>query len=142
MQNNFYFLRKFSQELAQKLAGMRVFTCFSQNKDELIIGFAASNEKKDVYIRASLLSDFACLNVVTDFQRAKKNSVDLFTDLFDCKVLAVKQINNDRSFSISLENHLKDNVKHKFELLFKMYGNRSNVVLFKEKTETENLEMT
>ena len=136
MQNNFYFLRKFSAELSQKLVGMRIFTCFSQNKDELIIGFAASNEKKDVYIRASLLSDFACLNIVTEFQRAKKNSVDLFTDLFDCKVLAVKQINNDRSFSICLENY----AKQKFELLFKMYGNRANVVLFKEKTEDENKE--
>lgn len=143
MQNNFYFLRKFSQELAHKLAGMRIFTCFSQNKDELIIGFAASNEKKDVYIRASLLSDFACLNVVTDFQRAKKNSVDLFTDLFDCKVVAIKQINNDRSFSISLENNSKQHTNERFELLFKMYGNRSNVVLFKEKSqdlETENID--
>ena len=136
MQNNFYFLRKFSAELSQKLQGMHVFTCFSQNKDELIIGFASSSEKKDIYIRASLLSDFACLNIVTEFQRAKKNSVDLFTDIFDCKVLSIKQINNDRSFSICLENHLKE----KFELLFKMYGNRSNVVLFKEKILTENLE--
>ncbi len=136
MQNNFYFLRKFSVELSQKLTGSHFVTCFSQNKDELIMGFSVPNEPKKVYIRASLLSDFACLNVVTDFQRAKKNSVDLFIDLFNCKVLTIKQINNDRSFSICLENDLKE----KFELLFKMYGNRSNIVLFKEKINTENIE--
>ena len=39
MHNNFYLLRQLVPELNEKLTGHAVVSCFSQNKDELIIGF-------------------------------------------------------------------------------------------------------
>ncbi|MGD1842656.1 MAG: NFACT RNA binding domain-containing protein [Thermonemataceae bacterium] len=127
MQNNFYFLRQLSKELAQHLVGMELATCFTQNKDELILGFCKPNQ--DFYIRATLRSDFACLNFLEEFQRAKKNTVALFTDLIGLEVKEVIQFQNDRSFSIVLAQHK--------QLLFKMHGNRSNILVIENETVSD-----
>jgi hypothetical protein len=58
------------------LKGWSVATCFSQEKDELVLGFV--KDKEEFYIKAILKSDFACLVFPPSFQRARKNSVDLF----------------------------------------------------------------
>jgi predicted ribosome quality control (RQC) complex YloA/Tae2 family protein len=125
MQTNYYFLRQLSKRLENELVGMVMAECFSQEKDELLIGFCTDGKqwrhKRDFYIKAVLHPDFACLNFPEDFKRAGRNSVDLFKELIDLKVISVRQFLNERAFGIYFE---KD-----FVLLFKMYGNRSNVIL-------------
>lgn len=141
MQNNYHFLSYLSQEIAKRLhvewqnnlsaekketslGAMELRTCFSQNKDELILGFA--NDQEEFYMRASLNADFAGLSFPSEFQRAKKNSVDLFAVLIDVPIVAVRQYTYERCFAIVFANDMT--------LLFKMHGRRSNVVLF-EKNE-------
>lgn len=119
MHNNYYFLKQLSPVLEEKLKGLELLKCFSQNKDELILGFA--NKQQSFYIKAHLLSNFCCLFFPDEFHRSKKNSVDLFGAAIGGKVLAVRQFNNERSFAITLEDN--------FQLLFKMHGNRGNVIL-------------
>ncbi|PKQ66327.1 hypothetical protein [Raineya orbicola] len=70
MHQNYYFLRAFTQEIEPILKGMELATCFSQNKDEIIFGFC--NPQQDLYIRATLQSDFACFHTLNEFHRAKK----------------------------------------------------------------------
>jgi len=138
MQNNYYFLRKLSKALAQKfntsffegfeesnfnvnqVSSFKIGTCFSQSKDELIIGFYNANQ--EIYLRAALFSDFSCLSLMEDFHRAKRNSVELFEEILDKKLIAITQFKNERSFVLHLEAD--------FHLLFKMHGRRSNVLLF------------
>ena len=43
MHNNYYFLRVLAARLRQKLMYARVKQCFSQEKDELVIGFERQN---------------------------------------------------------------------------------------------------
>ena len=128
MQTNYYFLRQLSQRLENELVGMVMAECFSQEKDELLIGFCTDGkqwrQKRDFYIKAVLHPDFACLNFPEDFKRAGRNSADLFKELIDLKVISVRQFLNERAFGIYFEND--------FVLLFKMYGNRSNVILLHE----------
>jgi predicted ribosome quality control (RQC) complex YloA/Tae2 family protein len=128
VQTNYYFLRQLSKRLEIELEGMVLAECFSQEKDELLIGFCTDGKqwrkKRDFYIKAVLHPDFPCLNFPEDFKRAGRNSVDLFKDLVDLKVLKVRQFLNERAFGIYFEND--------FVLLFKMYGNRSNIILFHE----------
>jgi predicted ribosome quality control (RQC) complex YloA/Tae2 family protein len=119
--NNYYFLAQLSVRLKQTLKGFRVVSCFSQNKDELIIEF--NNSSTSFFIKASLLANFCCLSFPKNFSRARKNSIDLFNDVLMKKVLDVRQFENERSFSVQLEDS--------YSLLFKMHGNRSNVILFK-----------
>jgi predicted ribosome quality control (RQC) complex YloA/Tae2 family protein len=122
LHQNYYFLKPLGEELHLKMQGMELATCFTQNKDEIILGFC--NSQQDFYIRTVLQPDFACLNTLEEFQRAKKNTLDLFEILIGLKVLKVGALTNDRSLAISLE---KD-----YTILFKMYGGRSNVVVFQQ----------
>lgn len=140
MQNNYYFLKKLSFAIAQKLDvdfwqlaeeefqrfsnenPMELLECFSQEKDELILGFA--NSQEDFYIKAVIPANFATLAFPEDFHRAKKNSIDLFSQLIGKKVLFVSQYWNERAFSLHFEED--------FQLLFKMHGRRSNIILFEK----------
>lgn len=120
MHNNYYFLRQLSVSLEKILTGCVVSECFSQAKDELIVRFETHNGS--FYIKASVLPNLSCLSFPQDFQRARKNSVDLFGDLVGQRVAGIRQFSNERSFAIQFSNQ--------FSLLFKMHGNRSNVILF------------
>jgi predicted ribosome quality control (RQC) complex YloA/Tae2 family protein len=122
MHNNYYFLRQLSAELRKRLVTFELGVCFSQNKDELILGFF--NREKEFYIKAILTSSFSTLAFPAEFKRSKKNSVDLFKELIGLKVEDVVQHLNERSFHIEFENNYK--------LMFKMHGRRSNILLFKE----------
>ncbi len=121
MHNNYYFLQHLSEALQAPLEGMELSTCFSQNKDELVLGF--SNTKSEFWIRAVLVTNFNLLYFPEDFQRTRKNSVNLFESALGQKVEGIRQFENERCFSVELSNG--------FSLLFKLFGNRSNVLLFK-----------
>jgi predicted ribosome quality control (RQC) complex YloA/Tae2 family protein len=120
--NNYFFLRNLSAEIHQKFSGARIGEVFSQNKDELVLLLYTKEE--DYCIKALLDPKFCCLSFPEQYQRAKKNSVDLFEEIIDFQILEIRQIKNDRSFVIFLENN--------YALLFKMYGNHSNILLLKE----------
>jgi predicted ribosome quality control (RQC) complex YloA/Tae2 family protein len=122
--NNYYFLRQLSAQLENILKGFTLVSCFSQNRDELIIEF--NNSQQSFFIKASLHPQFSCLSFPDSFNRAKKNSIDLFPDTILRKVTGVRQYKNERSFSILLENHL--------QMIFKMHGSRSNILLVEEDT--------
>ena len=107
--------------------------CFSQEKDELVIILAHARGKNNYYrpffIRATLRPDFACLNFPEDFSRARQNSADVFDILYDLKVVDVRQFLNERAFGLVLENN--------YTLIFKLFGNRSNAVLFQNDEVTD-----
>lgn len=121
MHNNYYFLRKLVPELGHKIKNLKVLSCFSQNKDELIISFGDNED--DFFVKAFLSASFCCLSFPEGFHRAKKNSVDLFSEILYKRVLGTYQYLNERCFSIKLEDG--------YEFLFKMHGNRSNIILLK-----------
>lgn len=123
MHNNYFLLRHLTPVLESRLKGTVVSECFSQNKEELIIRFETSSEP--FFIKASLLPSFSCLTFPDNFHRARKNSVDLFSELIGQRVHSVQQFKNERSFAFHFSNA--------YSLLFKMHGNRSNIILFGEK---------
>ncbi|MBR9999792.1 MAG: DUF814 domain-containing protein [Cyclobacteriaceae bacterium] len=120
MHNNYFFLKKLSGSLKQKIPGWKIGTCFSQEKNELIIGLYAG--KNELYIRVDQNPQFSCLSFPESFSRAKKNSIDLFPRMIDCRILDVYQYSYERAFSFMLENDLL--------LVFKLFGNFSNIMLF------------
>ncbi|TXK22566.1 DUF814 domain-containing protein [Pontibacter qinzhouensis] len=122
MHQNYYFLKQLSLQLPLKLVGKQLETCFSQNKDELILGFEGAGE--EFFIRALLTSHFSALSFPSDFKRARANSVELFEPVLGQQVEAIVQHQNERSFYLRFTNN--------FLLLFKLFGNRANVVLYHE----------
>ncbi len=125
MQNNYYFLRQLTKQLKTKIVGLKLMECFSQEKDEMVLGFAAARGKnrnyKEFYIKAVILPDFSCLYFTDKFERARRNSVDLLEQLMDLEVTGVRQFLNERCFAIEFEQD--------FSIVFKMYGTRSNIIL-------------
>lgn len=120
MHNNFYFLRQLSRQLQQKIVGFTFVSCFSQDKDELIIEL--NDASTSFFIKASLQPEFQCISFPRSFHRARKNSVDLFLPMLMKKVLEVRQFNNERSFALMLEGN--------YSLLFSLHGARANVIGF------------
>ncbi len=120
MHNNYYFLRHLSAELANRIIGFTLVSCFSQNKDELVIEL--NDGKISFFIKTSLQPEFQCISFPRSYNRAKKNSVDLFNPLVMNKVISIRQFSNERSFALLLEN---ENA-----LVFKMHSARANIVWF------------
>ena len=118
MHNNYHFLRALSRELAPLLKGKRIFSCYSQEKDELIIEIGEAS----LYIRAHFTPSFSCLTLTDQHKRARKNSVDLFRSVIGKTIHSVYQHHFERTISLMLSDESI--------LTFKLFGNRSNVVYF------------
>lgn len=124
MFHNYFFLKRLAEVLNTRLKGGIITSCFSQQKDELIIGIILK-DKEDFFIKASLDNEINLLSFPATFHRAKKNSIDLFPQIIDTTVESVKVVEFDRSFYFKLDNN-------KY-LLFKLHGNRSNIILIGER---------
>jgi predicted ribosome quality control (RQC) complex YloA/Tae2 family protein len=120
MHNSHLFLKQLSSRLNEILVGFRLVSCFSQNKDELIIEF--NNGEQSFFIKAYLHPEFCCLSFPSTFKRARKNSIDLFNSLLLKKITRIISFHDERAFAIELESSSF--------LFFKMFGNQSNVILF------------
>ncbi len=119
MFHNYFFLRRLAEGLHSELVGLTLSACFSQNKDELILGFA--DTQKERYIKASLIPDICLLQFPNEFKKANKNYVDLYPELLGLSVTHVQVYSYERSFKVILEND--------FEIIFKLHGSRSNILI-------------
>jgi len=128
MHNNYYFFKQLTLALADKLVGATLTNCFSQNKDELILEFRLTNEEY-FYIKASLDSQFSCLSFPSNFHRAKRNSVNIFDSVREKRLVRIKNILNERAFIFEFEQNN--------QLLFKLYGNQSNIIYYKNNNVEE-----
>ncbi|WP_448518772.1 NFACT RNA binding domain-containing protein [Rhodoflexus sp.] len=128
MHNNYYIFRLLTDALTERLTGLSLVTCFSQLKDELIMGFA--DEHRQFYIRANLNPEACYLSFPEEVSRARQNSIELFRPVLGAQVTGLRQYLNERCFSVHFSNGSV--------LLFKMHGKRSNLILF-EADEEGNL---
>ena len=119
MYHSYFFIRRLAEELRQKISGWQLATCFSQSKEELIIGLTSGD--MDFYLKCNLDPTLGLISFSDNFQRARRNSVDLFLPVVGKEVLDVIQIPFDRSFYLLFPGDLK--------LLFKMHGRRGNILL-------------
>ena len=126
MHQNHYFLRQLAPALGREMGGKRFLEAFSQERDEIILVFAEARGKHNFYkpffLKASLRPDFASLSFPEQFDRARRNSVDLFVGLYGRVVEKVRVFANERALGIYLEGG--------DVLVFKLFGNRSNIVHF------------
>ncbi len=102
MHNNYYFLRALAAELDTTLQGFTLVSCFSQNKDELIIEL--NNRHRSFFIKISLLPEFQCISFPDKFHRARKNSIDLFNEILMKRLMRVLVYRNERSIGVTLED--------------------------------------
>ncbi|MBF9221115.1 NFACT RNA binding domain-containing protein [Hymenobacter ruricola] len=118
MHTNYYFLRQLAPALTEQLRGYRVAVCFSQEKDELVIGL--TNGSKEFWLKAQLGASFPALALPETFQRARSNSVDLFPELLGEQVETVVAWPQDRVLQVNFRSGAR--------LVFKLYGSRPNAI--------------
>ncbi|RNI27268.1 DUF814 domain-containing protein [Rufibacter immobilis] len=127
MHQNYFFIRQLATQLDGLLRGFTLQAAFSQEKDELMLAFC--KKEQEFYIKTIQTSTFSSLQFPQTFNRARQNSVDLFVPLVGEEVLEVRAHRQERSFYITFSNQRV--------LLFKLFGNRSNVVLYVEDQPVE-----
>ena len=118
MHTNYYFLRQLAPALTERLRGYRVAACFSQEKDELVIGL--TNGTAEYWLKAQLGANFPAIALPETFQRARANSVDLFPTLLGELVEAVAAWPQDRVLQVNFRGGAR--------LVFKLYGPRPNAI--------------
>jgi hypothetical protein len=120
MHTNYYFLRQLAPALSTKLQGYRVANCFSQEKDELVVGLLGPTGD-EFWLKAQLGAAFPALSLPESFHRARQNSVDLMPELLGRTVASVAAWPQDRVLQI---NFVEDGAT----LAFKLYGPRPNAM--------------
>lgn len=129
MHNNYHFFLHLTKAIKPKLQGLKLMDCFSQEKNEMVLGFAEArgikNNYKQYFIRCSVLPVFSGFYFTKDYRRAKKNSINLWEQYYDLEVKDVFTFPYERAIGIQLENEVC--------ICFKMYGNRSNILVFEGK---------
>lgn len=120
MHFNFHFLKFLCPELDKIFSGAEIVECFSQNKDELVIG--CTKDGGDIFIRANLLPSVSCLSFPENFKRSKRNTVSLFSEIIGKKISKIEVVNFERAFIAFLDSGDK--------LVFKLHGTRSNILFF------------
>ena len=118
MPSNHYFLRQLAPALTRQLAGSRVATCFSQEKDELVMGL--TNETAEFWLKITLAAAGTLLALPETFHRARQNSVDLLPGLLGQQVATVAAWPQDRVLQFDFEGGAT--------LVLKLYGTRPNAV--------------
>ncbi len=126
MHQNYHFLQHLAPALNKNLAGKYFIEAFSQEKDELLMIFDEQNDSDDLtnpfFIKATLRSDFSSLSFPEKFDRARRNSVNLFTDFNSKRIESVRVFENERALKMLFTNGSS--------LVFKLFGNRSNLFGF------------
>ncbi len=122
MHNSYFLLRQLSYKLKHLLTGAQLHSCYTQEKDELVIQFILDDQ--ELFIQVIMRPDLSLVRVPVNLSRAKKNSVNLFPEIDNARVRDIFCFENERCLCIELEP--------RWSLLIKMFGNQSNVVLCKD----------
>ncbi len=128
---NYYTLRHIALQLDQQLKGRAVSEAFSQNSNELILGFDSPSSSEELiphkYVIVSCEPSQNFIYWTESFARAKRNSIDLFKAIVGESVRSISIYNDDRQIAIGLQSGQR--------LMIQIFGSKGNVLLLKDKDE-------
>lgn len=112
-----YTLRQLAHVLNQKHRGEKIYACFSQSKNELVIEFDT------LYLRIGCHTPQTYIIPVGDFTKARKNVVALFPEIIGHTLVSIRVVPWERVLILELDRNL--------QLICKMHGPQANVMLAK-----------
>ena len=119
MHNSYFFYQCLVPRLSQYLTDSVLVSCFSQEKDELVLEF--NNGTRSFFLRVIFSPELTIIVFPEKYSRARNNSADIFPSLIMSRVTGVQLIENERTFVITLNNNAK--------ILFRMHGSSGNILL-------------
>lgn len=112
-------LRKIADHLRQHVIGGVLVEAFSQEKDQVVLGFGTP--ENDWWLRIACAAPLPHIWPVSRFAKAKRNVFDLFQPALGLRLTGVKVVDWDRVLILELEENR--------QLILKMHGLNSNVLL-------------
>lgn len=116
MIRQYFTLCKLAEELRQ-ICGSRLTECFTQEKETAYFRFESNNK---IYFLECSIATSGAMFLRPDFNRAKKNTLDLFPALFAQEVQNVEIAEHDRIISFDFPNGI---------LHFCLFGSASGNIL-------------
>ncbi len=102
MYKNYFFLNRLVVEINSFLRGSNVLSAFSQEKDKLNLEIKSAGQTK--FLEISVSPGFPYLILKDAYHRAKKNTIDLFSDFVPSKILSLEIAGTDRVIKITLDS--------------------------------------
>lgn len=121
MFKNYFFLNRLIVEANTSLKGSIITSIFSQEKDKIIIEARNNNSYK--YLEISVNPGFPYLTIKDTFNRAKKNTVNVFNEILPADFLLFEIAESDRIIKICLP---------KGGIYFTIRGKYTNIFLLDE----------
>ena len=123
MQSSFFILHTLAERFNQELERAIFSECFSPQADELCLVFKKEDQSL-FYVKVILKDSFQCISAPEEITKPKHNVHPYFTEANGLAVQRIYAGSNDRSIVIELIDGTS--------ILFKMYANRSTVLLIGE----------
>jgi len=98
MIRNYFYLNRYSIEINIILAGAKIEQVFSQEKGKLVI--TCSKEDTKYFLEFSVTPGQSFINLREKYSRAKKNTIDFFSNSVGEKIKFVKIADDDRIIKI------------------------------------------
>lgn len=124
MFKNYFTLNRHTIECNELLAGYSLITCFTQERDKLILHF--ENEKEAYFVEISTDHQTPYFLVKNRFNRAKKNTLSFFYDFLPSKLKSISIAVFDRIIKFDLESST---------VYFMIRGKETNVILIKDEAK-------
>jgi len=143
MYKSYYYLNRLTRELNCILSGKQIISLFSQEKDCLIIQL---NGPDELFLEISVNHSEPFINVRDRFSRAKKNTIEFFTELVDKTIKEVLIASDDRIVKFVTDSgDLIFAIRGKYTNIFfnsetlSSFKNESdeNLILFKKEFDTK-----
>ena len=120
--NNFFTIKHTARFLNKSITGFEISEIFSQEKDKLCIVINSNSDEKTVEFSADKKYPYLILR--SNFSKARKNSVNLFQEIYGSKITGIDLYNSDRVILFSMsDGHF---------MLFTFFTNKSNCFLFRD----------
>jgi len=126
MYKNYFFLNRFIIEANSLIKDFTFVSVFTQEKDKLIIQCRKSDLEK--FIEISVEPGTPYITLKDDFHRAKKNTIDFFSDYIPSKLNSIEISSTDRVIKFVLDN---------CELFFTIRGKYSNITVIGKNSKVE-----
>ncbi|GAB4290272.1 MAG: NFACT family protein [Marinilabiliales bacterium] len=132
MLRNYFILKRFVSENSDLFKNSTITSIFSQEKDQAVL---VLKDKSGFlfFTEISVNPAKAYITIRSDFRRAKKNSIDFFTEFLPAEVTGISIAEIDRVISIKTD---------RFNLFFTIRGKYTNLHLITTEGEIQSFKKT
>ncbi|MCX6166024.1 MAG: NFACT RNA binding domain-containing protein, partial [Ignavibacteriae bacterium] len=106
MLDNFFLLKEVSKFLKKEIIGYTIKEIFTQEKDKLVISLINPESSITKFIEFSSNDKIPYLLLKDEYNKAKKNVLNLLAGLYEQEISDVEIFNNDRIIKLTLTNDL------------------------------------